>query len=126
MRFRHPSRRQFLATSTTALALAPSLAKAGPDKAEPPKDGPLLQTQSMPDTKVLLPTDGLIHSGAPKRLAAIVGAFWRNSHADNIILRFMEGYAVAGQMHRPYTKVISLFLDKTPDDDIGKAVATHY
>src|SRR5437868_5096126 len=92
-----PSRRQFLASAAPAVLLAQSGSRSSsekPDKPEPPPSGPVEESQALPQTKVVLPTDSLVRTGGLRRIAAIAGNYWRYSHADDIITRFMEGYSI--------------------------------
>ncbi len=43
-----------------------------------------------------------------RKVAAIVTADYRYSHADNIVTRFMEGYSIVGKSYPPPGKVASL------------------
>lgn len=112
-----PSRRQFLA-ATSAAAMAGPLQAGG--------DGPLGHSQVMPEPKVTLPTDGVPRAGRPKRIAAITTAYWKYSHADDIITKFIEGYAVVGRVHQPHCQVVSLYVEQFPDTDIGRGMAARY
>jgi len=40
-----------------------------------------------------------------KRVAAIVTTYHRYSHADNIVTRFIEGYAIVGKSYPPPCRV---------------------
>jgi hypothetical protein len=113
-----PSRRQFLAASPALLAAG---APAGQGA-----DDPLSEGQRLPEPKVVLPTDGVPRQGPPKRLAAITTAYWKYSHADDIITKFIEGYAVVGRTHEPHCRVVSLYVEQFPDSDIGRGMAARY
>jgi hypothetical protein len=124
-----PNRRQFLAASAPALLLPQAGMAADPEKpAEPPRprDRRLLESPVLPQPKVVLPTDGLSNEAQPKRLAAITTAYWKYSHADDIITRFIEGYSICGRNHQPQCKVVSLYIDQFPSTDIGKGMAALY
>ena len=112
-----PSRRQFLAAAAPALFL-PGVA----DGAE----GPVAESPRMPEPKVMLPTDGVPREGRPKRIAAITTAYFKYSHADDIITRFIEGYAVVGRVHQPHCRVVSLYIEQFPETDIGRGMAVRY
>jgi hypothetical protein len=131
------TRRHFLACAGGAAAIGatPALAIAGapPDEAaraserkvETAAESDLLQSQPLPQPKVILPTDLLPPpEGAKKRIAAITTAYFRYSHADDIITKFMEGYAVVGRTHLPHCAVVSLYVDQFPETDIGRGLAT--
>ncbi len=112
-----PSRREFLRAAPAVLA-----ASAVPVAA----DDPILQSPVMPEPKVVLPTDGVPRAGRPKRIAAITTAYWKYSHADDIITKFIEGYAVVGRIHEPHCRVVSLHVEQFPDTDIGRGMAARY
>jgi hypothetical protein len=65
-------------------------------------------------------------AGSARKVAAIVTAYHRYSHADNIVTRFIEGYSVAGKSYPPPCRVASLYIDQTPDTDIGRPLARHW
>jgi hypothetical protein len=65
-------------------------------------------------------------AASEKRIAAIVTAYHRYSHADNIVTRFIEGFSIAGTSYPPPARVASLWIDQTPDDDIGRPLARHW
>jgi hypothetical protein len=61
-----------------------------------------------------------------KKVAAIVTAYHRYSHADNIVTRFMEGYSIVGKSYPPPCKVASLYIEQTPETDIGRPLAKQW
>lgn len=61
-----------------------------------------------------------------KKVAAIVTAYHRYSHADNIVTRFMEGYSIIGKSYPPPCKVASLYIEQTPETDIGRPLAKQW
>src|SRR5262245_124391 len=61
-----------------------------------------------------------------KKIAAIVTTYHRYSHADNIITRFMEGWAIVGKSSPPPCKVASLFIEQVGDWDIGRPIARRW
>jgi hypothetical protein len=61
-----------------------------------------------------------------KKVAAIVTTYFRYSHADNIVTRFMEGYSIVGKSYPPPCKVASLFIDQVNDLDIGRPLAKRW
>jgi hypothetical protein len=114
-----PSRRQFLAAAAPALLAAEAAARVS-------ADDPVLESPRLPEPKILLPTDGVPRQGPPKRLAAITTAYWKYSHADDIITKFIEGYAVIGRIHEPHCRVVSLYIEQFPETDIGRGMAARY
>ncbi len=63
---------------------------------------------------------------SPKKVAALVTAYHRYSHADNIVTRFMEGYSIVGKSYPPPCRVASLYIDQVTDTDIGRALAKQW
>lgn len=61
-----------------------------------------------------------------KKLAAIATTYHRYSHADDIITKVIEGYSIIGKSYPPPCRVASLFIDQTPDTDIGRPLAKHW
>lgn len=117
-----PSRRQFLGAAAPTLLAAGTA--AGMNAAD--SDAPLLESPRLPEPEVALPTDGVPRQGPPKRIAAITTAYWKYSHADDIITKFIEGYAIVGRTHLPHCKVVSLYVEQFPDTDIGRGMAARY
>src|SRR5262245_8256701 len=119
-----PSRRQFLVAAAPALLATEAERVNADDPAGP--DGPVLESPRMPEPKIDLPTDGAPRQGPPKRIAAITTAYWKYSHADDIITKFIEGYAILGRVHQPHCRVVSLYVEQFPDTDIGRGMAARY
>jgi hypothetical protein len=121
---RRPSRRDFLRTAGAAVAITPLGSAAVED--EPPGEF-LLKSQPKPEPRVILPTDALPKPDGPrKRIAAVTTAYFRYSHADDIITKFIEGYAVAERTHMPHCEVVSLAIEQFPERDIGRGLAACY
>ncbi len=96
-----------------------------------PSDDPagdfILKSQPKPEPRIILPTDALPKPDGPrKRIAAIATAYFRYSHADDIITKFIEGYAIAERTHRPHCEVVSLAIEQFPQSDIGRGMAARY
>jgi hypothetical protein len=121
-----PDRRQFLTTTAPALLLARAAARAEASESESKADDPVLESQRMPEPRIVLPTDGVPRQGRPKRIAAITTTYFKYSHADDIITKFMEGYAVVGRIHQPHCQVVSLYIEQVPETDIGRGMAARY
>jgi hypothetical protein len=58
-----------------------------------------------------------------KRIAAIITSFWRMSHAEVIVGRLLKGYYYQGQRQTPRVKIVSLYVDQFPDNDMSRALA---
>ena len=52
-----------------------------------------------------------------KRIAVIATIYRYLSHAQHFADRFLVGYPTEGRWHRPNMKVVSLFVDQTPEGD---------
>ncbi|MCS6851571.1 MAG: hypothetical protein NZ700_10445 [Gemmataceae bacterium] len=61
-----------------------------------------------------------------KKVAAVVTCYYRYSHADNIVTRFMEGYSIVGKSYPPPCRVASLYIDQYPETDIGRPLAKRW
>lgn len=59
----------------------------------------------------------------PLRIAAVVTVYKRNSHADVIVGRVLEGFTLDGKGERPNLKLVSLYVDQTPQGDLSKPQA---
>ncbi|MFO0960285.1 MAG: hypothetical protein U0800_23065, partial [Isosphaeraceae bacterium] len=65
-------------------------------------------------------------TNARPRLAVLASAYHYLSHAYHIAGRFLDGFVVPGSgepLHRPACEVASLFIEQTPENDLGKAKA---
>jgi hypothetical protein len=62
----------------------------------------------------------------PKRVA-IIASIWRYlSHAQHMGDRFLIGYPLAGEWHKPGVEVVSLYVDQKPQGDQSEARAKEY
>jgi hypothetical protein len=87
----------------------------------------VLKSPELPRPVVVLPTDGLPVPKGPKlRLAAITTAWFKYSHADDIITKFIEGYAVVSRIHEPHCEVAGIYLEQMPATDIGHGMAARH
>ena len=81
-------------------------------------------------SNLALPGFGLGRQPPPaasnKKVAAIVTAYHRYSHADDIVTKVIEGYSIVGKSYPPPCRVASLYIDQTPDTDIGRPLAKHW
>src|SRR5438128_1900556 len=53
------------------------------------------------------------------KIAAIATIFFKYSHAQHIVDRFLEGYGWEGRHHRPAMDLVSLFVDQRGRDDLS-------
>ena len=56
-------------------------------------------------------------SQPPKRIAVIATIYRYLSHAQHFVDRFLVGYPYNGEWIRPNTKIVSLYVDQTPEND---------
>ena len=61
-----------------------------------------------------------------KKAAVIMTEYRRNSHADVIVGRMLEGYSYYGKNVTPRVEVVSMYTDKVPDNDMSRAKAVQY
>ena len=87
----------------------------------------VLKSPTLPEPKVVLPTDALgPPQGPKKRIAAITTAYYKYSHADDIITKFIEGYGMVGRIYEPHCEVVSLHVEQFVESDIGRGMAARY
>jgi hypothetical protein len=121
------SRRQWLVQSGALLATG----IAGPQRRlqgqTPGGDDFVVPSPALPQPRVVLPTDALpAPQGPRKRIAAVTTAYYKYSHADDIITKFIEGYSIVGRTHQPHCTVVSLYIEQFPETDIGRGMAARY
>jgi hypothetical protein len=62
----------------------------------------------------------------PKRIAIVATVFRLQSHAQHIGDRFIVGYPWEGEWHKPNTKVVSLYVDQKPANDLSGDRASEF
>jgi hypothetical protein len=63
----------------------------------------------------------------PRRKMAIVTTVWRyRSHAWHMGERFLVGYPLRGQWHRPDLEVVSAYVDQKPEGDLSRQRAEEF
>ncbi len=55
-----------------------------------------------------------------KRLAVVTTEWRYHSHAWHMAERFLVGYPINGQWHRPPLDVVAAYVDQTPDNDLSR------
>ena len=73
----------------------------------------------------LLHYEPVLQSG-PKRIAAIITEYRPNSHADVIIGKYLEGYNQDQMAPYPESKIVSMFTEQVPDNDMSRPLAKKY
>ncbi len=61
-----------------------------------------------------------------KEVAAIVTTYYPDSHADVTVTKLLEGYEYAGQWRRPRLRVVSMFTDQVPENDLSREMAARH
>ena len=89
------NRRQFLAASSAALwtgvGLSQGFGNGSQQRGNREMETYVLKSQPLPQPKIVLPTDSLPKPEGPKkRIAAITTAYFKYSHADDIITKFID------------------------------------
>lgn len=62
----------------------------------------------------------------PKRLAAIITEYRPGSHADVIIGKYLEGFNQDQMAPYPDSKIVSMFTEQVPDNDMSRPLAKKY
>jgi hypothetical protein len=60
------------------------------------------------------------------RIAAIATIYFKHSHAQHIVDRFLEGYGWNARHHRPPMDLVSLYVDQCGDDDLSRERAERF
>ncbi|MBV6430795.1 MAG: hypothetical protein IANPNBLG_00914 [Bryobacteraceae bacterium] len=59
-------------------------------------------------------------------VACVLNAYFPNSHADVFMSRLLECYRLNGRSNRPRVKVVSLYVDQFPFNDMAREQAEEY
>ena len=60
------------------------------------------------------------------KIAALTTIFYKYSHSEHIIDRFLEGYGWEGQHHRPPMDVVSLYVEQVGQNDLSRERAERH
>jgi hypothetical protein len=60
------------------------------------------------------------------RVAAIINAYFPNSHADVFMGRLLQGYRLNGKTSSPRVDVVSMYVDQFPYNDMAREQADEY
>jgi hypothetical protein len=71
-------------------------------------------------------TEASAAEALPKRIAAIVTHYTHNSHADVLVSRILQGYNLDFQRPRPNLRLVSLFTDQRPPNDMSRNLAAEF
>lgn len=78
-----------------------------------------VQAEEMPDYKPEF-------QSGPKRLAAIITEYRPGSHADVIIGKYLEGFNQDQMAPYPDSKIVSMFTEQVPENDMSRPLAKKY
>ena len=67
----------------------------------------------------------MANSTRPK-LAGVCTTYFKYSHAQHIIDRFLDGYGWDGAHHRPEMDLVSLYVDQVGDNDLSLERASRH
>ena len=66
-------------------------------------------------------------ASAPRRKLAVVTTEWRfQSHAWHMAERFLVGYPIEGNWHRPAIDVVAAYVDQKPENDLSRKRAEEF
>lgn len=63
---------------------------------------------------------------AKPKIAAILTEYFKNSHADVIVTKYLRGFPTDDGLREPRTEIVSIYLDQTFDRDIGRGIAAEF
>lgn len=59
-------------------------------------------------------------------VAAVITEYRRNSHADVIVGRMLEGYEYYGEFRTPGVRVVAMYTDQVPANDLSREMAARH
>src|SRR4026207_1734533 len=60
------------------------------------------------------------------RIAAIAPTYFKYSHAQHIVDRFLEGYGWNGTHHKPPMDLVALYVDQVGEGDLSRDRAARF
>lgn len=72
------------------------------------------------------PKGTVVKEGSVKRIAAIITEYRPNSHADVIIGKYLEGYNQDEKPPYPKSKIVSIFTEQVPSNDMSRDLSKKY
>ena len=66
------------------------------------------------------------NTNQPRRIAAILTEYRPNSHADVIVGKYLEGYNQDQMAPYPESKIVSIFTEQVPENDMSRPMAEKY
>ncbi|MBI1353368.1 MAG: hypothetical protein GC160_03400 [Acidobacteria bacterium] len=64
--------------------------------------------------------------GPPKRVAAIMTEYRPGSHSDVVVGKYLEGWLQDGKSPGPRSKIVSMYTEQVPDNDMSRPMAAKY
>ena len=64
--------------------------------------------------------------GDPKKIAAIITEYRSGSHADVIVGKYLEGFNQDQRPPYPRSKIVAMFTEQVPKDDLSRGMAKKY
>jgi len=61
-----------------------------------------------------------LHGAERPKLAAVTTTFFKYSHTQHIVDRFLEGYGWNGEYHHPPMDLVSLYVDQVGENDLSR------
>ena len=68
----------------------------------------------------------LAQNTPPKRIAAIITEYWSGSHADVLVGKYLEGWLQDDKSPAPRSKIVSMYTEHLPDNDMSRPMAAKY
>lgn len=65
-------------------------------------------------------------AAAPKRIAAIITEYWLGSHADVVVGKYLEGYNQDDKAPYPRSKIVAMFTEHVPKNDMSRPMGKKY
>ncbi len=65
-------------------------------------------------------------AGPPKRIAAVLTEYWLGSHSDVVIGKYLEGYNQDDKPPYPRSKIVAMFTEHVPKNDMSRPMAKKY
>jgi hypothetical protein len=63
---------------------------------------------------------------ARPKLAAVTTSYFKYSHTQHIVDRFLDGYGWNGTYHHPPMDLVSLYVDQHPKNDLSRERAARH
>jgi hypothetical protein len=69
---------------------------------------------------------GAASAAAKIKIATVITAYHKISHADVIVGRLLEGYYISDEWRVPGVQVVSMYTDQVPDNDMSRDMAAKH